>query len=58
MVALERLAAKLEPDARCAVILPDGGSGYLGTVYDDDWVASELDCAPQRLAKLVAAAGC
>lgn len=53
MVALERIAGELERDARCAVILADGGFGYLASIYDDEWVEAELGCAPQRLAELV-----
>jgi cysteine synthase A len=53
LVALERLADELAAHSSCAVILPDGGSGYLETVYDDAWVAGALDCAPDELAALV-----
>jgi N-(2-amino-2-carboxyethyl)-L-glutamate synthase len=52
--ALERLASRMEPGSRCVAIFPDGGSGYLETVYDDAWVERELGCAPARLAGLVA----
>lgn len=51
--ALERVAPMLEPGARCAVVLPDGGTGYLDTVYDDDWVARELGCDARDLERLV-----
>jgi cysteine synthase A len=53
-IAAERIAPTLEPGSRCAIILPDGGSGYLNTVYDDDWVAAELGCPRERLAEAVA----
>ncbi len=53
-VAAERVAPSLEPGSRCAMILPDGGIGYLDTVYDDQWVAAELGCSAQRLADAVA----
>ena len=35
-------------------ILPDGGAGYLDTVYDDEWVAGELGCSADELAALTA----
>lgn len=53
--ALERLAPSLPPSSRSAVILADGGTGYLDTVYDDEWVERSLGCGPRRLADLVAA---
>jgi N-(2-amino-2-carboxyethyl)-L-glutamate synthase len=53
LVALERLAGAMAPGTSCAVILPDGGTGYLETVYDDAWVASFLGCQPDALARLV-----
>jgi 2,3-diaminopropionate biosynthesis protein SbnA len=52
-IAVERIAPSLEPGSRCAIILPDGGIGYLGTVYDDEWVAAELGCSSDRLADAV-----
>ncbi|HWH10872.1 MAG TPA: 2,3-diaminopropionate biosynthesis protein SbnA [Solirubrobacteraceae bacterium] len=52
-VALERLADEMAPGTSCAMILPDGGTGYLETVYDDDWVADALGCTPDVLAGLV-----
>lgn len=52
-IALERLAPALAPDSSCAIILPDGGEGYLESVYDDDWVESELGCPPSQLTTLV-----
>lgn len=57
MLALERIAPTLPSGARCAVILADGGSGYLTTVYDDAWVEAELGCPPERLEELVSAQG-
>ncbi len=53
MVALERVASQMAPGSRCAVILPDGGSGYLTTVYDDAWVQRELGVLPGDLAQMV-----
>ena len=32
--------AEREPDAKIVVILPDGGRGYLGKIFDDSWMAS------------------
>ncbi len=52
--AAERLADGFAAGTRCAVILPDGGRGYLPTVYDDAWVERELGCDTERLAELVA----
>ena len=54
-MALEQLAPSMAAGSRCALILPDGGDGYLQTIYDDDWVAETLGCAPEDLAALVAA---
>jgi cysteine synthase A len=51
--ALEALAGQMDAGSRCAAILPDGGTGYLETVYDDAWVERELGCDPARLAELV-----
>jgi len=53
--ALERLAPEFKSDARCAVILADGGTAYLDTVYNDEWVEQSFGCDPQRLAELVRA---
>ncbi len=51
--ALESLAPQLPSGSRCALIFPDGGAGYLHTVYDDDWVAATLGRSPQELAARV-----
>jgi len=51
--ALEALAGQMDAGSRCAAIFPDGGTGYLETVYDDGWVERELGCDPARLAELV-----
>ena len=48
-VALESMSPLLEPGARCAMILPDGGQGYLRTAYDDAWVERELGVTPEEL---------
>jgi 2,3-diaminopropionate biosynthesis protein SbnA len=51
--ALAAVAPSLPTGSRCALIFPDAGAGYLDTVFDDDWVAHELGCPPDRLAELV-----
>jgi cystathionine beta-synthase len=38
-VAALRVAADLPSDAVVVVLLPDGGRGYLGKVFDDAWMA-------------------
>jgi N-(2-amino-2-carboxyethyl)-L-glutamate synthase len=53
-VALELLAPQLADHSRCALVFPDGGAGYLRTVYDDTWVSETLGCTPDRLAERVA----
>lgn len=52
-IAVERLAPQLPAGSRCAMILPDGGAGYLTTAYDDAWVHAELGCDPADLDGLV-----
>jgi N-(2-amino-2-carboxyethyl)-L-glutamate synthase len=52
-IALERILPSIEPGVRCAIILPDGGAGYLDTVYDDEWVSAELGCTPVELERAV-----
>jgi len=54
VIALERLAETMAPGTSCAEILPDGGTGYLDTVYDDAWVEDALGCGPDALAEFVA----
>src|SRR5688572_29242339 len=39
-VAALRVAADLSADAVVVVVLPDGGRGYLGKVFNDRWMAS------------------
>ena len=39
-VAALRVAAELPADAVVVVLLPDGGRGYLGKVFNDAWMAS------------------
>ncbi|MFC5062173.1 cystathionine beta-synthase [Actinomycetospora atypica] len=39
-VAAARIAAELGPDDVVVVLLPDGGRGYLSTVFNDQWMQS------------------
>ncbi len=54
-VALETLAPLMAEGSRCALIFPDGGAGYLRTIYDDGWVDQTLGCGPEDLAARVRA---
>ena len=38
--AAARVAAELGPDDVVVVLLPDGGRGYLSTVFNDQWMQS------------------
>ena len=40
VVAALRLAATLGPDDTVVVLLPDGGRGYLGKIFNDGWMRS------------------
>ncbi len=40
VVAAQRVAAAARPDAVVVVLLPDSGRGYLGKIFNDDWMAS------------------
>ncbi|MGD9528637.1 cystathionine beta-synthase [Pseudonocardia sp.] len=40
VVAALRVAAELPADAVVVVLLPDGGRGYLGKVFNDAWMAA------------------
>ncbi|MEJ7876686.1 MAG: 2,3-diaminopropionate biosynthesis protein SbnA [Solirubrobacterales bacterium] len=51
--AFESLAPLLNPGSRCAMIFPDGGEGYLETVYDDAWVEREIGVGPPELELLI-----
>ena len=52
-MALESLAPTMAPGARCAMIFPDGGEGYVSTVYDDGWVERELGVTASELDVMV-----
>jgi len=49
------VAQTMPAASRCALIFPDGGAGYLRTIYDDAWVADTLGCSADDLCALVAA---
>lgn len=51
--ALASVAPQMAPASRCVLILPDGGAGYLRTIYDDEWVAATLGRTPEEIAELV-----
>ncbi|MBY6363028.1 cystathionine beta-synthase [Rhodococcoides corynebacterioides] len=40
MVAALRVAEREGPDALVVVLLPDGGRGYLGKIFNDKWMSS------------------
>ena len=51
--ALDLLAPTIPAGSRCALIFPDGGAGYLRTVYDDAWVTETLGLSAGEVADLV-----
>ena len=52
LMTVDRMKDQLN-GKRCVAILHDSGTRYLETVFDDDWVESELGCDPQKLTDLV-----
>src|ERR1035437_10144433 len=40
VVAALRVAERAGPDALIVVLLPDGGRGYLGKIFNDEWMSS------------------
>ena len=42
---------------RCVAIAHDSGTRYLGTIFNDQWVESELGCPPHQLTELVESSG-
>jgi cystathionine beta-synthase len=40
VVGALRVAARADPDSVVVVLLPDGGRGYLGKVFNDAWMAT------------------
>jgi len=55
--ALSAMATAMPAASRCALIFPDGGAGYLRTIYDDAWVADTLGYSADELRALVEAGG-
>ena len=53
--ALSALAPEFEPGSRIAMIFHDGGTGYLDSVYDDDWVLDELGYSREDVATMTGA---
>jgi len=53
VAALSAVAPRMAPGSRAALVMPDGGAGYMRTVFDDEWVSRTLGCDPERLARLV-----
>ena len=51
--ALGSMSADMPAGSRCVAIFHDGGSGYLGTVYDDGWVEHALGCDAEQVDRLV-----
>ena len=47
------MAPEMPAGSRCALIFPDGGAGYLRTIYDDAWVAAQLGRSAGEIAALV-----
>ena len=54
MIAIEQYRPRLGRRPRIAAIAPDGGAAYLSTVYDDEWVESELGLRPDQIEAAVA----
>ncbi|TNC29598.1 cystathionine beta-synthase [Amycolatopsis alkalitolerans] len=48
VAAALRLAKRLGPDDVIVVLLPDGGRGYLGKVFNDQWMSSFGFLSPER----------
>ncbi|WP_198290363.1 2,3-diaminopropionate biosynthesis protein SbnA [Salinispora pacifica] len=42
VAALEQYAPRIPADANVALIFPDSGTGYLDTIYSDEWVTSHF----------------
>ncbi len=53
--ALRSMAPHMADGSRCALIFPDGGAGYLRTIYDDDWVAARLGRSADAIAARIGA---
>lgn len=44
IMAVEQVQRTIEPNAVCAVILPDRGERYLETIYSNEWVEKHFGC--------------
>ena len=49
--------SSLEPGSKVVLLFHDGGTSYLDTVYDDDWVRERLGVEPGRMRELALAPG-
>lgn len=47
--ALHACLPEIPEGARVAIVLHDGGTNYLNTIYDDDWVQEKLHVSSQDL---------
>lgn len=51
--ALRSCIAEIPPESTVVVVLHDGGTNYLGTIYDDDWVQSKLGTSASELSRMI-----
>lgn len=51
--ALSREVHRFGPGKNVVVVLADSGERYLHSVYDDEWVADNLDCDARQLGQLL-----
>jgi cystathionine beta-synthase len=54
VVGALQVAGRADPDAVVVVLLPDGGRGYLGKVFNDSWMASHGFLPPDSSGATVA----
>lgn len=54
VAALAATCPRPDVEENVVLILPDGGDGYLNTIYDQSWVRRELGHSPTRVAERVA----
>ncbi|MBV8540429.1 MAG: cystathionine beta-synthase [Pseudonocardiales bacterium] len=54
VVGALRVASRADPDSVIVVLLPDGGRGYLGKVFNDAWMATYGFLSPDSSAATVA----
>jgi cystathionine beta-synthase len=55
VVAALRVAAQADPGAVIVVLLPDGGRGYLGKIFNDEWMSDYGFLSAQTAEPVVAA---